>query len=251
MIIYYTSFILKRQMTRTRGLFGYNQFMEKPFIVYDHPHFLIACKPSGLNFHSEEDAGIVVLLSELTDRKLYSVHRLDKMTSGLLILAKTPETAAEFTHMFETRQIEKYYLAISTRKPKKKQGWIKGDMAKARRGDYKLLSTMENPAITQFISASLRPNERVFLVKPHTGKTHQIRVALKAIGSPCAGDERYAASEEASKEDRGYLHAYALKFRFDDDEFSFALPPKEGERFISAEMKERLGEWSEPWKCFS
>jgi len=237
-------------MNRTHGLFGYNQSMEKPFIVYDHPHFLIAYKPAGLNFHSEEESGIVVQLSELTETKLYSVHRLDKMTSGLLILTKTPETAAQFTHLFETRQIEKYYLAISTRKPKKKQGWIKGDMAKARRGDYKLLTTTENPAITQFISTSLRPNERAFLVKPHTGKTHQIRVALKAIGSPCAGDERYAAAEEARQEDRGYLHAYALKFQFDGEAFSFVLPPLEGERYTSAEMKDRLKEWNEPWRMF-
>lgn len=218
--------------------------------IYDHPSFLIASKPAGANFHSEGEAGFVVQMSERLGIPLFPVHRLDKMTSGLLILAKTPEAAAEFTRLFENRSIEKYYLAISTRKPKKKQGWIKGDMAKARRGDYKLLSTMENPAITQFISASLRSNERAFLVKPHTGKTHQIRVALKAIGSPCAGDERYAAAEEAKKEDRGYLHAYALRFTFGEETFSFVLPPEEGERFMSAEMKGRLEEWSEPWEMF-
>ena len=219
-------------------------------IIFDHPSFVIVSKPSGENFHSEEEAGFVVRMSQLLEIPLYSVHRLDKMTSGLLILAKTPEAAAEFTRMFENRKIEKYYLAISTRKPKKKQGWVKGDMAKARRGDYKLLTTMENPAVTQFVSASLRPNERAFLVKPHTGKTHQIRVALKAIGSPCAGDERYAAADDARKEDRGYLHAYALRFAFGGETFSFILPPDEGERFISAEMKERLGEWNEPWERF-
>ncbi|MGD9970252.1 MAG: TIGR01621 family pseudouridine synthase [Sulfuricurvum sp.] len=219
-------------------------------ILFEHPSFLVVSKPSGENFHSEEEAGFVVRMSELSKIPLYSVHRLDKMTSGLLILAKSSEAAAEFTRMFEERNIEKYYLAISTRKPKKKQGWIKGDMAKARRGDYKLLSTLENPAITQFVSASLRPNERVFLVKPHTGKTHQIRVALKAIGSPCSGDERYAASDEAKKEDRGYLHAYALRFTFRDEEFSFVLPPEEGERFTSEAMTKQLEVWNRPWEMF-
>lgn len=219
-------------------------------IIFDHPSFVVVSKSAGENFHSEEEAGFVVRMADLLGIPLFSVHRLDKMTSGLLILAKTPETAAEFTRMFEERRIEKFYLAISMRKPKKKQGWIKGDMAKARRGDYKLLSTMDNPAITQFVSASLRPNERAFLVKPHTGKTHQIRVALKAIGSPCAGDERYAAAEEARKEDRGYLHAYALRFTFGGEAFSFILSPEEGERFTSTEMKERLSEWREPWEMF-
>ncbi len=219
-------------------------------IVHENDRFVVAAKPEGANFHSEDSAGFVVQTSEQIGCPLFSVHRLDKMTSGLLILAKSPEAAAEFTRLFEERTIEKYYLAISKRKPKKKQGWVKGDMAKARRGDYKLLATMENPAITQFISASLRPHERAFLIKPHTGKTHQIRVALKAIGSPCAGDERYAAAEDAKKEDRGYLHAYALRFTFEGEEFSFVLPPDEGERFASAEMKELLEKWREPWTLF-
>lgn len=219
-------------------------------IVHENHRFVVAAKSEGVNFHSEEEAGFVVQASERLGRPLFPVHRLDKMTSGLVILAKDAETAATFGKMFEEREIEKYYLAISLRKPKKKQGWIKGDMAKARRGDYKLLGSMENPAITQFISASLRPNERAFLIKPHTGKTHQIRVALKSLGSPIAGDERYAAADEARKEDRGYLHAYALRFRLDGEEYRFVLPPDEGERFTSAEMDERLGEWSEPWELF-
>jgi len=219
-------------------------------IVQDHDRFVVALKPAGVNFHSEEEAGFVVQVSEQLGQPLYSVHRLDKMTSGLIILAKTPEAAAEFTRLFENREIEKYYLAISLRKPKKKQGWIKGDMAKARRGDYKLLVTMENPAITQFISCALRTHERFFLIKPHTGKTHQIRVALKSLGSPIAGDERYAQADEARKEDRGYLHAYALRFRLDGEEYRFVLPPDEGERFVSAECTGQLREWSQPWELF-
>ena len=219
-------------------------------LIFENDMFAVALKPAGANFHSEENAGFVVQMSVQLGIPLFPVHRLDKMTSGLVILAKNGETAAQFGKMFENREIEKYYLAISTRKPKKKMGWIKGDMAKARRGDYKLLVTMTNPAITQFVSASLRPNERLFLVKPHTGKTHQIRVALKAIGSPCAGDERYAQADEARKEDRGYLHAYALRFRLNNEKFCFVSPPEEGERFTSMEIKTRLEEWSRPWEQF-
>lgn len=224
--------------------------MEKNTLLFENDMFAVATKGAGVNFHSEENAGFVVQMSVQLGIPLFPVHRLDKMTSGLLILAKSSQAAAEFTRMFEERRIEKYYLAISTRKPKKKQGWIKGDMAKARRGDYKLLPSMENPAITQFISCALRPNERLFLVKPHSGKTHQIRVALKSLGSPIAGDERYAQSDEARKEDRGYLHAYALRFYFGDEEFCFVLPPEEGERFTSAEIMMRLEEWSRPWELF-
>jgi len=221
-------------------------------LLFENSAFLLIDKPAGMNFHSEEGAGLVVLTKELSGLdELYPVHRLDKMTSGLVLFAKTAEAAQRFGRMFEAREIEKYYLAISLRKPKKKQGWIKGDMKSARRGDWMLLNTMENPAITQFHSTSLREGERGFLIKPHTGKTHQIRVALKSLGSPIAGDLRYARSEEAKKEDRGYLHAYALRFRFEGESYAFIQPPKEGERFLSRVFHDTLTEkWAKPWELF-
>lgn len=225
---------------------------QKPVrIVHENDRFVLAAKKAGVNFHSEEEAGFVLQVSEQLGIPLFPVHRLDKMTSGLVILAKNAETAAQFGKMFENREIEKYYLAISMRKPKKKMGWIKGDMASARRGDYKLLTTMTNPAITQFISCALRTHERFFLIKPHTGKTHQIRVALKSLGSPIAGDERYAQSDEARKEERGYLHAYALRFDLNGEAFEFVAPPDKGERFVSTECKAQLELWSHPWEQFS
>ncbi len=221
----------------------------KPFsILFENADFVIVVKPDGFNFHTEDEEGFVVLASNQLGFKLYPVHRLDKMTSGLVILAKNSETANAFGTLFETRQIEKFYLAISTRKPKKKQGWVKGDMASSRRGSYKLLKSSENPAITQFISASLRPNERLFLVKPHTGKTHQIRVALKSLGSPIAGDVRYANADEAKLEERGYLHAYALRFVLDNEAFTFVCRPDSGERFLSETCQAQLEAWKEPWK---
>lgn len=224
--------------------------MENRPLIFENDMFAVALKPAGANFHSEEEAGFVVQVSQQLGIPLFPVHRLDKMTSGLVILAKNGETAAQFGKMFENREIEKYYLAISTRKPKKKMGWIKGDMSSARRGDYKLLVTMNNPAITQFVSCALRTHERGFLIKPHTGKTHQIRVALKSLGSPIAGDQRYAQADEARKEARGYLHAYSLRFRLNGKEFCFVSPPEEGERFMSREYKNQLEIWSQPWELF-
>jgi tRNA pseudouridine32 synthase/23S rRNA pseudouridine746 synthase len=220
-------------------------------LIFENNDFLVVTKPADVNFHSEEEAGFVVQMSQEFGIPLFPVHRLDKMTSGLVILAKNSETAAQFGIMFEKREIEKYYLAISMRKPKKKMGWVKGDMSSARRGDYKLLTTMENPAITQFVSCALRTHERFFLIKPHTGKTHQIRVALKSLGSPIAGDERYAQADEARKEERGYLHAYALRFSLNDESFEFVSPPDEGERFLSEECAKKLHVWNQPWKQFS
>jgi len=221
-------------------------------ILFENAAFLLAVKPAGMNFHSESEAGFVVQVKAQTSAdELYPVHRLDKMTSGLVLLAKTKAAAQTFGELFEKRGIEKYYLAVSLRKPKKKQGWIKGDMAKARRGDWKLLKTTENPALTRFVSAPLREGERAFLVKPYTGKTHQIRVALKSLGAPIAGDERYADKTEAQKEARGYLHAYALRFTFGGEAFSFVFPPEEGERFTTPAFTALLQAWQHPWKHFS
>jgi len=104
--------------------------------------------------------------------------------------------------------------------------------------------------MTQFISCALRTHERFFLIKPHTGKTHQIRVALKSLGSPIAGDERYAQVDDARKEERGYLHAYALRFCLNDESFEFVVPPDKGERFVSSECKNQLILWDKPWELF-
>ena len=220
-------------------------------IIFDNSDFVLLYKPEGLNFHSEEEAGLVVLATEqLGLKQLFSVHRLDKMTSGLILLAKSATIANELSKLFESRLIEKYYLALSMRKPKKKQGWVKGDMGSARRGSYMLLKSMDNPTITQFKSVALRMHERLFLVKPHTGKTHQIRVALKSLGSPIAGDTRYANSDEAKQEERGYLHAYALRFELQGKDYSFVQAPKSGERFLSQEMLAQLDVWKSPWEQF-
>lgn len=220
-------------------------------VLFENTEFVLINKPPGLNFHSEQTPGLVVLAQQqLGLAELYPVHRLDKMTSGLVLLAKNLAAAQAFQTLFEQRQIEKYYLAISSHKPKKKQGWIKGDMLPSRRGSYRLTTTMDNPAITQFISASLAPNERVFLVKPHTGKTHQIRVALKSLGAPIVGDARYQALAEAEQEERGYLHAYALRFELFGEHFAFVCPPNEGLRFVSEAFRLQCAAWNQPWNMF-
>ena len=226
--------------------------MQTIALLFENDDFLLVDKPAGLNFHSEDEAGLVVLVKEQYNLdELYPLHRLDKMTSGLVLFGKTKESAQIFGKMFESREVEKYYLAISLRKPKKKQGWIKGDMQSARRGSWMFAKTNDNPAVTQFHSTALREGERGFLVKPHTGKTHQIRVALKSIGSPIAGDVRYAQSDDAKKEDRGYLHAYALRFEYKGETYSFVQPPQEGERFLSDTFHAIVSkEWKTPWTLF-
>jgi len=213
-------------------------------IVYEHVDWWLCDKPAGLGFHNEEDElGFISVLRAQLGCDVWPVHRLDKLTSGLILVAKSKASCAELCQLFSERLVEKYYLAICPSTLKKKQGKVAGDMAKSRRGSYKLLKSHDSPAVTQFFSKSIGSGLRLCLLKPSTGKTHQLRVALKSLGAAIIGDELYAAK----KSDRMYLHAYALRFNYLGSGYEFVLPLNNGEKFTSPEIEEALTDWSCPW----
>ncbi|THB72988.1 MAG: TIGR01621 family pseudouridine synthase [Gammaproteobacteria bacterium] len=209
-------------------------------VIFENNHFIIIDKQPGIGFHNDnQESGIFTQLKEhLRIDLLYPVHRLDKATSGLLIFAKDKETAAELGKLFETKQIDKFYLAISAKRPAKKQGTIKGDMSRSRRGSWKLNMSFKSPAITQFFSYPIQSGVRLYLIRPITGKTHQIRVALKSIGAPICGDPIY--SSDSKKYDRTYLHAFALHFSLKGKKYDFKCIPTYGVLFLGAEFHQAL-----------
>lgn len=216
-------------------------------LVDANDDFIIINKAPNINFHDEGDIGAGLfnqVKKSLKLDELYPVHRLDKMTSGLVIFAKNQATAAQFQKLFSHHNVEKYYLAVSDQKPKKKQGLIRGDMAKSRRGMWKLLRSSKSPAITQFFSHSIASGIRGFIVKPHSGKTHQIRVALASIGAPIMGDSLYAKSAS----DRGYLHAFALRFQLHDKHYAYSCVPKIGEYFLTEKSQQWFATINPPWE---
>jgi len=215
-------------------------------VIDEQDDYIVVNKPGGIGFHDEEHGlGFFNQIKKtLAIDELYPVHRLDKMTSGLLICAKNKVAAAQFQQLFENKKIEKYYLAISDKKPIKKQGLIKGDMEKSRRGMWKLLRSQVNPAVSQFFSYSLVNGKRLFLVKPHSGKTHQIRVALNSLGSPIIGDPTYYSTSDS---DRGYLHAFALRFKLNNQEFHYCLMPTDGKEYILEQAKLKIETLTTPW----
>ena len=220
-------------------------------LLFRHADFVVVDKAAGVSFHSEDGPGLVVAVEAALGQKLYAVHRLDKVTSGLLLLATSPQAAARFTAMFSARLVNKFYLALSLSKPKQKQGWVKGDMQPARRGAYKLTNTLHNPALTYFLSAGfdgsateLPEGARLFLLKPYSGKTHQLRVALKSQGAAIAGDALY----QGAPADRVYLHAYALAFDWQGEQHQFVCPPTQGGWFNSSAVRQKLTTaWAQPW----
>ncbi len=183
-----------------------------------------------------------VLARQLPSEPLWLVHRLDKHTSGCLILARNSQAAAEFGQLFTQRQISKYYLAITARKPAKKQGTVSGDMKKSRDGKWILTPQQHNPAISQFFSQGLFDGKRLILIKPHTGKTHQIRVMLKSLGAPILGDSHYGGAHG----DRTYLHAYCLKFSYQQQNIDVCCLPTQGEHFIRMLQGQHLSPFDQP-----
>lgn len=218
-------------------------------LIDENTDFLVIYKKPNTSFHSDSgEAGLFEYCKQQQGlSELYPVHRLDKVTSGLLVMAKTAAANVLLTAAFRARRVEKYYLALSAKKPTKKQGLIKGDMAAARRGAFRLLAMQENPAVTQFFSKSIAPGRRLFMIKPHTGKTHQIRVALKSIGAPIMGDLLYADAASNSAIDRTYLHAYGLGFALGEKQYRYTVLPREGEYFCDDFFSVAIAEWSEPW----
>jgi tRNA pseudouridine32 synthase/23S rRNA pseudouridine746 synthase len=236
-------------------------------LVLDNPDFMVLNKPSGMPMHDNENAIIRTAESLFNYQKLWLIHRLDTQTSGCILLAKTKQAASELSKKFAEKAIQKYYIAVIDSKPKKKQGTIKGDMKKARNGDWKLSTSQDNPAITQFFSFSLqniliktaahsdlqappeltlndaqRPAIRVCIIKPISGKTHQIRVALKSLGSPIIGDKRY----KGTPSDRLYLHSYVLQFTYKNEFFNATCLPESGALFTN-NLDLFLSQHSDPW----
>lgn len=220
-------------------------------VVADRADFLLIDKAPGISVHRDRETyGLVErVAAEQGYTQLYLVHRLDRMTSGLLLLAKSAAGCAALARQFAEHKVEKMYVALSDRKPLKKQGSIRGDMQRARDGAWRLARSLENPALTVFDSRSVEPGLRLFVLRPRTGKTHQLRVAMKSIGAPILGDTRYGGSVA----ERGYLHACGLRFEVAGETFCFNELPRMGARFcepvVRAVLQEELDNWRRELGC--
>ncbi len=206
-------------------------------VVHQNEELLILNKMNDVSFHSEnKSTGLFAETEAQYNQKLWPLHRLDKVTSGLLMIARNKSTAALISNLFENKEIQKVYLAISNKKPKKKQGLIIGDMEKARNGSWKLSYSKNNPAITRFYSSAIGDGKRLYWLLPQTGKTHQLRVAMKSIGAPILGDSRYGGDTT----DRCYLHAYRTRFKLNGATYKFQCLPECGAEFKTSAFFESL-----------
>lgn len=193
-------------------------------ILFRHQDFVAINKPGGISVHQDSgETGLARTLAiQLGVERVWLLHRLDKQTSGILLFALNKESASALSGQFAGKSIKKTYLALSDRKPSKKQGWIKGGMEKSRRGMWKLTRNTENIAVTRFHSISIAEKLRLFILEPHTGKTHQLRVAMKSLGSPILGDSLYGGTESETM----FLYAWKIQFAYQNRQIEIVAPLK-------------------------
>ena len=185
-------------------------FEDEDFCVFNKPSGLAVQGGSGIKRHVD---GLFKYFKEGITYRL--VHRLDRDTSGVLILAKTAETAQYFANLFKTRKIQKSYLALVHGRIKNQKGTIDAPLKKDMCDDIEkmIVSDDGKEAITKY--RELAKNGRLTLVQlqPLTGRTHQLRVHMQHLGYPIVGDYKYGAPKNKQK-NRLHLHAYSVTFPY-------------------------------------
>ena len=149
-------------------------------------------------------------------RFLRHIHRLDADTSGVLLLAKSPGVLRIFSQMFETRKVEKSYLAVVEGAPKTGEwvcSWPIGQDP-SRRNAMKINGTEPREALTRCRVLEVGPTSSLVLAQPLTGRTHQIRVHLAAAGHPVLGDPLYGKSP--GRQTPNNLALRAVKLGYED-----------------------------------
>ncbi len=188
-------------------------------IAYEDEHLLVVDKPAGLVVHPAAGHASGTLVQALAGRTAGGdperpgiVHRLDRDTSGLLVVARTREAYDGLRTLVRRRAIEREYLALVRGRPRSRSGRIEAPIGRDRRDPTRrsLESDAPKEAITHFEVIELLPANALLRVRLETGRTHQIRVHLAAIGLPVAGDRVYGAPEPGLG--RQFLHANRLAF---------------------------------------
>jgi len=195
------------------------------YILENNDNFIVINKPSGIAVQSGTKSfrNIIDVLKDtkyFEHYKPYIVHRLDKETSGVLIVAKTREYAQLFTSLFRIRKIHKTYIALTYGKVSSETKTLKED----------LISYDNGKKIVQNAVSHLRvlktSNDYSYLeLNPITGRKHQLRKQLYNIGNPIIGDDKYFINRRAdktkTKSKNLMLHAYKIKFMINDIQYNF------------------------------
>ncbi len=199
-----------------------NKSMPKIDIVYLDDNILVVNKPQGIECatrdkSSENTYSLEEIFAEYSP---IVVHRLDRLTEGLVILARNTDVARKFERYFETKKIEKHYLAyvignlsgsdIKTAYLYKDARNSKVQISDTKKDNYKEI-------ITEYNTLENIDNNTILDITLHTGRTHQIRAHLSHLGYPIYNDAKYGKAVDGTEYKGYFLTAYKLIFHLDDD----------------------------------
>ena len=208
------------------------------FVIDDNKDFIVINKPSGIPVQSGTKSfkNIIDLLRDSSifgNGKPYIVHRLDKETSGIMLIAKNREYAQLLTSLFRLRKIHKTYLAICYGEVNKNIKLLKDNL---------ILYDNKKKIIQKAISyiKVIKTNGKYSLLelKPVTGRKHQLRKQLLNIGNPIVGDKKYFKNSTYSKKINNLmLHSFKIKFMIDNIKYNFkASYSLDFESFINSKL---------------
>ena len=192
-------------------------------VIENNENFIVLNKASGISVQggtkSKKNLVDIFAKSKIFEgTKPYSVHRLDKDTSGIFIMAKTRESAQLLTSLFRLRKVHKTYLAICHGEVNKNSGIWDNDLIRYD-GDKKIIEK----AKTIFKVVDKNSEASLLELKPITGRKHQLRKQLLAIGNPIFGDTKYKLSNSNKGVNKNLmLHSYQIKFKINDIKHTYS-----------------------------
>jgi 23S rRNA pseudouridine1911/1915/1917 synthase len=199
-------------------------------IVYEDDHLMIVNKPAGMVVHPSagHPTGTLVQAAlahapEMTgvggERRPGVVHRLDKNTSGLILMAKDDQTHRWLQDQFRQRRVEKVYIALVDGKPPTPFGRIEASIGRST-NQRNFLTVVPagkgREAISEYRTLESFPGHTLLEVHPITGRTHQIRLHLQFLGCPVAGDQVYGRRQSSIPLYRHFLHAAKISLQLSE-----------------------------------
>lgn len=202
-------------------------FEHKDFLVINKPPHLL-CHPSGKKKEYTIADFAKTYWQDKFDgdeiERIGIVHRLDKETSGILLIAKNKKMAAVFKNLFQNKSIEKKYIAYIEKKDIPREGIITYAITRDPLCPIKMTHCIGQgkEAITKYKILEIKKDYLIVACFPQTGRTHQIRVHMAALGAPIIGDKVYG--KKSPLIDRQALHAAEITFTYQEQRFHFFAP---------------------------
>ena len=200
----------------------------KDFIIENNEDFIVLNKQAGISVQggTKSKKNLIDIFSNseiLKDDKPYSVHRLDKETSGVFLIAKNRPTAQLLTTLFRLRKIYKTYIAICHGEITiKDKGSIKNNLIR-----YDETKKIVENAETYYEILDKNNNSTFIQLKPITGRKHQLRKQLFDLGHSIIGDKKYNSFKIQKNNKNLMLHSYEIKFKMNEKKYTFRATPPE------------------------